>query len=160
MRSALLKSKQSYFLIMLLSVNDQLVGLFRNGTFVVVFVTIIIGYPKCELLYLCQLTYYFPTAMSTMTLFGLNIKRYLSIVHSFYHRTKVTTSKLLKMIVGFWLLIITIRLSRLVFGKIVSLMSSILFVSIAFSTIFIYVAIYIGVRRQPQIAKPGEQKNK
>ena len=37
MRSALLKSKKSYFFIMLLSVNDQLVGLFRNETFVVVF---------------------------------------------------------------------------------------------------------------------------
>ena len=42
-RSAFLRSKKAYFLIMLLSVNDLLVGLFGNGSFVLLLVTIIVG---------------------------------------------------------------------------------------------------------------------
>ena len=150
MRSALLNSKKSYFLIMLLSVNDLLVGLFGNGSFVLVYVAIILEYRKCEVYILITLTYFF-TGMSIMTLFGLNIERYLSILHPFYHRTKVTKSKLLKMIAGFWLLVIALGLSRFVFAKIMNKMTSTLLVFVAFLTLYIYVAIYITVRRQPQV---------
>ena len=42
-KSAFLKSKKSYFLVMLLSVNDLLVGLFGNVSFVLLLVTILIS---------------------------------------------------------------------------------------------------------------------
>ena len=150
MKSALLKSKTSYFLIMLLSVNDLLVGVFANGSFVLIRVVTIIGYRKCEIYILAAFIVFF-TSMSIMTLFGLNIERYLSILHPFYHRTKVTKSKLLKMIVGSWLLVIVLSLSRFVFGKIMNKMSSTLLVFIAFLTLYIYAAIYITVRRRPRV---------
>ena len=73
--------------------------------------------------------------MSVMTLFGLNIERYLSILHPIYHRTRVTKSKLLKMIVGFWLLMITVRSFYIVFGKIMKILLSAVLVFIAFSTL-------------------------
>ena len=152
-RSSYLKSKKSYFLVMLLSVNDLLVGLFGNGSFVLVLVAAIIDYPKCEIFTLFQLSFYYSTTMSIMTLFGLNIERYLSILHPFYHRTKVTKSKLLKMIVGFWLLIVILSLPRFVFGEKVKYMSSILVVFIAVFTSSIYVTIYITARRRPRVTK-------
>ena len=107
-KSALLKSKKAYFLLKLLSVNDLLVGMFGNGSFVLLLVTIIIGYRKCEIYIVLKFTAFCLAAMSVMTLLGLNIERYLSILHPIYHRTKVTKSKLLKMIIGFWLLVIMV----------------------------------------------------
>ena len=117
-KSALLKSKKPYFLIMLLSVNDLLVGLFGNGSFVMLLVTLIIGYARCEINILFHYACFCSVAMSIMTLFGLNIERYLSILHPFYHRTKVTKPKLLKMIVGLWILIVAPTVNQFGFRKI------------------------------------------
>jgi hypothetical protein len=101
-RSTHLQTKKSYFLIMLLSVNDLLVGVFGNTSFILVLAMEIIGYPRCEISIAFQFVAFYTAAMSIMTLFGLNIERYLSILYPFYHRTKVTKSRLLKMVVGFW----------------------------------------------------------
>ena len=158
--SALLKSKKSYFLIMLLSVNDLLVGLFPNGSFVLVLINVVIGHPKCEIYIMFYYECYVLAAMSITTLFGLNIERYLSIQHPFYHHTKVTKSKLLKMIVGFWFLTITLRLPSLVYGKIMNISSSILFLLIAFSTLYIYAAIFITVRKKPQLTETRETEER
>lgn len=150
-RSALLKSKKSHFLIMLLSVVDLLVGVFANGSFVLVIGTTAFGNPICEAYSIFQATSYCFVSMSTMTLLGLNIERYLSILHPFYHRTKVTKSKLLKMVVGLWLFTIISRIPSLALGRIMNIISSILFLLIALFTLYIYIAIYVTVRRRPRV---------
>ena len=156
MRSPFLKSKKSYYLIMLLSVNDLLVGLFANGSFVLLLGTTVFGYPICEAYSLFQVTSYILASMSTTTLFGLNIERYLSILYPFYHYTKVTKSKLLKMIVGFWFLTIAIRLPSMVLGKIMNILSCILFLLIAFLTLYMYISICVTVRRRPRVTETRE----
>ena len=153
MRSAFLKSKKSYFLIMLLSVNDLLVGLFGNGSFVSVLFTIIIGYRNCKIYIILYYAGFCTNAMSIMTLFGLNIERYLAILHPFYHRTEVTKSKLLKMIISFWLFILALRLTCLAFGDVVNLIISALYAFNALCTLYIYVAIYITARKRPPRAE-------
>ena len=152
-RSALLKSKKSFFLIMLLSVVDLLVGVFANGSFVLVIGTTAFGKPICEAYSIFQATSNCFVSMSTMTLLGLNIERYLSILHPFYHRTKVTKSKLLKMVVGLWLFTIILRIPSLFWDRIMNIISSILFLLIALFTLYIYIAIYVTVRRRPRVTE-------
>ena len=159
-RSGFLKSKKSYFLIMLLSVVDLLVGLFPNASYVLVLINIVIEHQKCEIYVLFYYECYLLAPMSLMTLFGLNIERYLSILHPFYHRTKVTKSKLLKMIVSFWFLTIILRVPSLVYGKTMNILPSILIFLIAFLTVYIYVAIFITARKRPrgtETREAGEQ---
>ena len=156
-RSPLLKSKKSYFLIMLLSVSDLLVGLFANGSFLLLLITIIIEYPNCEIYILFHLANYCPVAMSITTLFGLNIERYLSILHPFYHRTKVTKPKLLKMIVTFWILTITLGVAATAYGNVLNIILGSVFAVTAGSTLYIYIAIYMTVRRRPRVTETGEQ---
>ena len=160
MRSTQLKNKKSYFLIMLLSVNDLLVGLFGNSSHVLVLITIIIGYPRCKINIAFDFVAFNLGIMSIMTLFALNIERYLSILHPFYHRTKVTKSKLLKMVVAFWLLPLTLRSLRFIFGKIMKIIISGLIVCIVFSTVYIYASIYIAFRRRPRLAEPRETEGR
>ena len=150
-RSALLKSKKAYFLIMLLSVNDLLVGLFANGGFIFVLVTIIIDYPKCEIYIVLESTAFCLAAMSVMTLLGLNIERYLSILHPFYHHTKVTKSKLFKVIVAFWFLVVALRLFYVVFGIIMNIIFSVFIFCIVFSTLYIYASICMASRRRMRV---------
>ena len=142
------------------NVYDLLVGLFGNGSFVMFLVTVIIGYARCEINILFQYVCFCSVAMSIMTLFGLNIERYLSILHPFYHRTKVTKPKLLKMIVGLWILVLAPRLASLALGIFMNVMVTIVFALNAFSTLYIYVAIYLTIRRRARMADTrdtGEQ---
>ena len=150
-KSTQLQSKTSYFLIMLLSVSDLLVGLFGNTSYILVLITTIIGYPRCQIYIVFELITYYTCAESFSTLFCLNVERYLSILHPFYHRTKVTKSKLLKIIIALWFSAITLRLSYLVFGAAVDHITSSIIVATTFSTLYIYAAILIKVLRRQRI---------
>ncbi len=156
MRSAQLKNKKSYFLIMLLSVNDLLLGLFGNSSYVSLLITIKLRYPECKIYIAFEVVTFCLSSMSAMTLFALNIERYLSILHPFYHRTKVTRSRLLKMVVAFWLFPLTLRSLRFIFGKIMKIIISASIVCIVFSTVYIYASIYIAIRKRPRLAEPRE----
>ncbi len=156
MRSTQLKSKKSYFLIMLLSVNDLLVGLFGNSSYVSLLIAIKLGYPECKIYIAFEVVSICLSSMSIMTLFALNIERYLSILHPFYHRTKVTRSRLLKMVVAFWLLPLTLRSLQFIFGKIMKIIISATIVCVVFSTVYIYASIYIAMQRRPCLAEPRE----
>ncbi len=156
MRSAQLKSKKSYFLIMLLSVNDLLLGLFGNSSYVVFLITIKLGYPECKISIAFEVVTFCLGSMSVMTLFALNIERYLSILHPFYHRTKVTISTLLKMVVAFWVLGFTLRSLRFIFGKIMKMIISAATVCVVLSTLYVYISIYIANRRRPRLAETRE----
>ena len=65
MRSALLKNKSSYFLIVLLSVNDLLVGLFGNTSFTLVLLAIINGSARCEFFIAFEFATFLTAGMST-----------------------------------------------------------------------------------------------
>ena len=145
-RSGFLKSKKSYFLIILLSVVDLLVGLFPNASFVLVLINIVIEHQKCEIYVLFYYECYLLAAMSIMTLFGLNIERYLSILHPFYHRTKVTKPKLLKMVAGLWFLVGAIVGGILAVGVVRTIIMRCVFGLNALSTLYIYFSIYIAAR--------------
>ena len=93
-----------------------------------------------------------------MTLFGLDIERYLSIVHPFYHRTKVTKSKLLKILVCFWLLIVAIVVGILAFGEVMNLIIRFVLAFNALSTSYIYLAIYITAQRRQRVTEPREME--
>ena len=157
-KSTLLKSKKSYFLIMLLSVNDLLVGLFGNGSFVTLLVTIIIGYPRCEIYTLSHFTSFCLLAMSIMSLLGLNIERYLSILHPFYHRTKLTKPKLLKMVAGHWFFVGALVGGILAFGVVLTIIIRCVFALNALSTLYIHLSIYIAARRRLRVTDPHEKK--
>ena len=149
-KSAQLKSKKSYFLIMLLAVSNLLVGIFGNTNYVLVLIAIIIGYQRCPIYFVFKIITFCTSAANFLTLFEINIERYLAILHPFYHRTKVTKSKLLKIVMASWLFITIVRLSYLVIGEIINLICSATIIFIACFTLYIYVAIWITVRRRPR----------
>lgn len=65
-----------------------------------------------------------------MSLFGVKIESYLSVLHHFHHRTNATKSKLLTMILGFLLLTLTLQLYWLALGKLMSIMSNIVLMQV------------------------------
>ena len=89
-KSTKLRSKLSYFVIMLLCPADLAVVIIVHSTFLLQAINEINGTPNCmhETSYMFSL--YFFTGMSLSTLLILNMERYTAIIHPFWHRTTVT----------------------------------------------------------------------
>ena len=152
-KSAQLKRKTPYFLIMLLSVNDLLVGLLGNTSFILVLIAIITGRTTCRVFVVFELAGFCVSSMSFCTLFQLNIERYLSIVHPLFHLTKVTKSKLLNMYITVWVFIIAFRLSFLAFGNVMNYVTSVSIAFTAGSTLYFYTVMLLKVRRRQRVAE-------
>lgn len=101
-RSCILKKKASYFLVMILSLNDLGIGILGNSTFCVLLIRETLGYRNCALAALFVTLISALSGMSFMTLLLLNFERYLGIAYPLFHRTKVTRRRLLAAVVGLW----------------------------------------------------------
>ena len=141
-KSLQLRRKKSYFLIMVLSVNDLLVGIFGNTTHAVTLVLHLNGDPECDMYILVDLLAFPTAAMSFATLFTLNIERYLSIVHPIYHRTKVTKTKLIGFALALWLVSIGLTLAYPTLGEISNTLTSFIMYGLILATCCVYVSVF------------------
>lgn len=101
-RSSQMKKKTSYFLIMLLSLNDFGVGLLCDSTYSVFLVSQLLGCGNCFLAASSVTLIFSLCGVSFMTLFVLNLERYLGIIYPIFHRTQVTRGRLLVAVVVLW----------------------------------------------------------
>ncbi len=150
-KSPQLRRKGSYFLIMLLSINDLVVGVLGNANHTLTLALTLNGNPKCILYILVDLLAFPSAAISFMTLFVLNIERYLSIVYPIYHRTKVTKSKLSRCAVGLWLISVGLTFAYPIFGEFTKNLTSFVMYSVLFATCYIYISIFRTARKPARV---------
>ena len=105
MKSRVLKGKRAYFLVMMLSVNDLVVGLTSNVLFAA---TLLKEYNsrmiECTLHDIQIFLLIFFSGCSFKSLVVISWERYAAICHPLFHRTKVTRKRLLKCTIFFWFL--------------------------------------------------------
>lgn len=94
-KSSRLQKKTSYFLVMLLSISDLVVGAVCNPIFAVLLVKDLERDTNCPLAAVFLIITFTLFGMSFTTLFLLNLERYLSVIHPIFHRHKVTKFRLL-----------------------------------------------------------------
>jgi hypothetical protein len=133
---------------MLLSLFDLITATVGNLAFVLTLAFTLHGNPSCTITLSHKVLTFFTAALSFATLFALNIERYLSIVHPFFHRTKMTKPRLLGLAAVFWLNICAGTLSYPILGGFVGqrMTSSTLFLIIVV-TMYMYISIWRAVRR-------------
>ena len=162
-KSPQLRSKTSYFLIMLLSVLDLTVAVVGNVFFVLSLAFTLHGNPNCTAIILHEILTFLTVGMSLATLFALNIERYSCIVYPLLHRTKMTKPKLLGLAVLFCLYACLITLCYPILGDHAArLTTSITLLSDIVFTVGIYISICHAVRRavsNPALANGNRIKN-
>ena len=90
-----LKEKVCYFLILLQSVVDLLVGVVTAPVFTAfTIVSYVFGDVNCALYVLNYTLAYLPMGLSLISLTALSFERYMGVLHPFVHRTKVTKKKM------------------------------------------------------------------
>ena len=147
-KSAQLRSKTSYFLIMLLSVLDLTVAVVGNVIFVLSLAFTLYGNSNCTITILHETLTLFTGGMSLATLYALNIERYLCILHPFFHRTKMTKLGLLGLAAFFWLHACVVTLSYPILGDYVArLITSITVLFDIVVTVCIYICICRAVQK-------------
>ena len=103
-KSTKLRSKLSYFAIMLLSSADLCVVTITHFTFLLQAFSEIHGTPSCMYKITNLFSLYFFTGMSISTLLILNIERYTAIIHPIWHLKTATKRRFILIWAILWLL--------------------------------------------------------
>ena len=159
LRSRQMRRKLAYFLIMVLLSIDLGMVTIVPSLFLVQSVNEILETPRCLYSIFYEFFALTLTGMSTTTLFVMNIERYLSIVHPFFHRTRVTKRKCMLILIPSWIIITFTSPARLI-GSLptyANLAFSVVFDFVIFSSLFAYLSIFYVARKS--LLKVDQQIN-
>ena len=151
-KSTKMRSKLSYFAIMILSSTDLAVVTFVHSTFLVNAINEINGTPRCVYKISYMFSLYFFTGMSIATLLILNMERYTAIIHPFWHRKRVTKRRLMFIWAILWLVNAVNVVSRLVFQPLSDIITGIVIFAFCCTSLFTYISIFRVVRKRKGIA--------
>lgn len=141
-----LRNKVSYFTIMILSSIDMCVAIIVHPFHVVNSISEITGTSKCFYKMFYQTSAVILSGMSFLTFFIMNIERYLSIVHPFFHMKYITKDKCLIFSSLLWLICIGTGIAP-IFQLDIQIFVTVLALIVIVGIFFIYVSIYHTARK-------------
>ena len=141
-RSSQLQKKTSYFLIMLLSLSDFVVGAVCNPVYAVLLIKDVRQDPDCLLAAVFPIISFALFGISFTVLFLLNVERYLGVIHPIFHRHKVTKFRLLIASFVIWCAFATNAYILIVDEKLGTIIWSIMICIFLIILIFIYAKIF------------------
>ena len=146
-KSPRMRSKMTYFTIMVLSSNDLLVVTIVQPLAALELLVQILSTPKCVYIVFIYHAGFFFCGMSLFTLFVINIERYFSVVRPFLHRTMVTKRRFL-LTCGFgWLLVLLTVASQALSPVVGLFVISIFLLIVCVTSFFVYVSIFLFARK-------------
>ena len=142
-----LRQKVSYFMIMVLSSIDMCVSIIVHPFHLVNSIAEITETSKCSYKMLYQLSAVVFSGMSFLTFFVMNMERYLSIVHPFFHLKHVTKYRCLVLSSLFWVVCITTGIAPLL-KQDIQMFVTVLALIVIIGTFIIYVSIFYVARKR------------
>ena len=156
-RSPRLKNKSSYFLIMFLSLTDLITAVFGHSVYVVTLVLTISGNQDCRIHILHEMLTFCTSAMSFSTLLTLNIERYVSVIHPFFHRTKITKLRTIGLTASSWLTCCAVTLLYPILGDVARELTTVMMSLSILMTMYIYLSIFLAIRKTANSPLQGNQ---
>lgn len=144
-RSSYLRNKLTYFITMVLSVTDFCVAAIVHPLFIVNSLNQMLGQPKCLYMILYQEAAITFSGMSFMTLFVINLERYLSIVHPLWHRASLTKDHCLFLAMLLWIIPLLLAVSYFI-GLNIKVPVAVFSLTLCLATIYLYVMIFFKAR--------------
>ena len=151
-KSSQLKSKPCYFIILVQSVIDLLVGVLGIPLFIVYLSSAVGGNKNCFAASFAFRSTALPIGMSTITLAAMTLERYIAILHPYSYNTKITKKRLL-ICVGSGVLfaislIILAFINIILFAFCAAALEMLIFIFTAYSSIKIY-SVVKNLSRSP-----------
>ena len=145
-KSKKMRKKIPYFMIMVLSSTDLAVVIIAQPLFLLHSLNEILGTAKCMYAVSYRVAMTSLSGISAVTLFVMNIERYLAITHPIFHRVTVTKGKCLLMSTLCWFVIISLVTVRFI-SKFVAHVFSLLAFIVCVTSLFTYLSIYYAGRK-------------
>ena len=142
-----LQQKVSYFMIMVLSSIDLCVSTIVHPFHLVNSIAEVTETSKCFYKLFYQTSAVILSGMSYLTFFVMNIERYISIVHPFFHRVNVTKRRCLFSSFLLWLACIVAAICY-VFNVVIQSIVAVFALIILIGTLYIYISIYYIARKR------------
>ena len=151
-----LTTKVAYFLIMVLSFTDLFVAFTVHSFFILNSVSEITGEANCLYKLFYQNSQLLLSGQSAMTLFTLNIERYLSIHYPVLHRNHVNKRRCSAVLVILAQLPCALSLSRFFDSNVQTVITALTVIVCLVST-YIYISIYYTITRRMMNHKSNKQ---
>ena len=147
-KSTKMRSKLSYFVVMLLSSVDLAVITIVHFLFLLQAINEINGTPNCvyKILYLFSL--YFLSGMSVSTLIILNLERYTAIIHPIWHLKTATKRRFTSIWAILWLLNIIDVLSFVFLRVLADILVLTVITTLCCTSLVTYVSIFRVARKK------------
>lgn len=159
-RSARLRAKTSYFLVLLLSVTDLITGVIGHPIYVLTLALTINGSPNCTIHIVHEIVTFSTGGMSFTTLLALNLERHLSIVYPIFHRTKMTKQRITALTAVLWSNSVGLTLLYPSLGDVARPLTSLSISLAILTTVYMYVSIYLANRRTMHSSRARENQVK
>ena len=160
-KSSQLRRKTTFFIVMVLSANDLVIGLVVEPLFLIHLGREISGNENCFVFLSFVVTNRLVLSFSMITFLALNFEIYLSVIYPIFHKTKVTNRRILYLLIVLWsLFIINQYLFVFIFSKNtvpLILTSTMTFAILAL--VFMHVRIFVTVYKRRKI-EPNVQGEK
>ena len=147
-KSTKMRSKLSYFVIMLLCSVDLAVVTIVHSTFLLYTISEINGTPNCIYKTSHAFSLFFFTGMSISTLLILNIERYTAIIHPFWHRATVTKRRLIFIWTILWPIVAMDTVFLYLYWALSATITIIIISTLCCTTLFTYVSIFRVARKR------------
>ena len=144
-----LKNRISYFLIMLQSLFDTLVGLFNTSFFTYYIASEIAGNVQCDVVFISHLLARAFFGLSLTSLFLINLERYFGILHPLAHKSKWSKVRIQKCGVCHYLSWMMVSELRFINKSVSRYCFQIYVTAYCISTAYMYIRIYCAAIRKP-----------
>ena len=143
-----LRETVSYFMIMVLSSVDILVTLILHPAHLVLSIAEITGNPKCVYKTFYHIAGVVLSGMSSLTLFVMNVERYLSIVYPIFHFQHVSKLRCFIVSLILWSALVVCCPVVYLLNHNIQVFVAITALIIILGTCYIYIAIFYVARRR------------
>lgn len=158
LNSSQMKNRPCYYIILVQSVIDLVVGVFGLPVFLVFLAAGLTGDINCFALVALKSTI-LPISTSTITLSALTMDRYIAIVHPFHYVTHVTNRRVRNYVaVGFFLMLGVLVMSFVIEGLLDIVGTTLVVLVFVFITLS-YTKIFLVVRKLSNAQIPPSERN-
>ena len=150
-KSTKMRSKLSYFVIMLLCSVDLAVVTIVHSTFLLHTISEFNGTPNCIYKTSYAFSLYLLTGISVLTLLILNLERYTAIIHPFWHRTTVTKRRLMFIWAILWLITVVNTVSLFLYWRLCTIITITVISILCCTSLLTYTSIFRVARKRKGI---------
>ena len=155
-----LKNKFCYFTILLQSSVDLGLACLAIPVTILYLLFPYTNFDICTLMLFPKSAAFLSSSLSIVVLSGLTMERYLSAVHPFFHRTRLTKTVIVKFIAGAVVFLVAVTIAALFHGDLTGYVLRVIIGTFFIFNTYAYVRIYVVIRKNRRaICERDESSN-